>query len=78
MAQMLTDISLGLEGCYAVGRLKDQGMASPEMISIRFAFRVSFWITSKKRIIKRNSWKTNHPALKKGKEAKDGNLRIGL
>lgn len=34
MAQMLTDISLGLEGCYAAGRLKDDGKLNPTSISI--------------------------------------------
>lgn len=34
MADMLTDISLGLQGCVQVGRLKDQGRATPEMISL--------------------------------------------
>lgn len=33
-ADMLTEISLGLQGCIQVGRLKDQGMAAPEMISM--------------------------------------------
>ncbi|ELT94603.1 hypothetical protein CAPTEDRAFT_160039 [Capitella teleta] len=34
MADMLTEISLGLQGCVQVGRLKDAGKASPEMISL--------------------------------------------
>ena len=34
MADALTDISLGLQGCLQVGRLKDQGLAATEMISI--------------------------------------------
>lgn len=34
MADMLTEISLGLQACVQVGRLKDQGLATPEMISL--------------------------------------------
>jgi len=34
MADMLTEISLGLQSCVQVGRLKDQGRATPEMISL--------------------------------------------
>jgi len=34
LADMATDISLGLQGCLQVGRLKDSGEASPEMISM--------------------------------------------
>nr|KAG5711786.1 hypothetical protein BaRGS_023550 [Batillaria attramentaria] len=34
MADMLTEISLGLQSCVQVGRLKDQGKATPEMISM--------------------------------------------
>lgn len=34
MADMVTEISLGLTTCLHVGRLKDKGMISPEMISI--------------------------------------------
>ncbi|XP_059179177.1 glutaryl-CoA dehydrogenase, mitochondrial-like [Physella acuta] len=34
MADMLTEISLGLFGCLQVGRLKDKGLATPEMISL--------------------------------------------
>ncbi|XP_074033552.1 glutaryl-CoA dehydrogenase, mitochondrial isoform X2 [Leptinotarsa decemlineata] len=34
MADMMTDISLGLMGCYQVGRLKDNKMHTPEMISL--------------------------------------------
>ncbi|CAL1530327.1 unnamed protein product [Lymnaea stagnalis] len=34
LADMLTEISLGLFGCLQVGRLKDQGLATPEMISL--------------------------------------------
>lgn len=33
-ADMLTEISMGLFGCLQVGRLKDEGLATPEMISI--------------------------------------------
>ena len=34
MADMLTEINLGLLGCLHVGRLKDRGILQPEMISI--------------------------------------------
>ncbi|KAK6188232.1 hypothetical protein SNE40_004458 [Patella caerulea] len=34
MADMLTEISLGLQSCIQVGRLKDEGKAAPEMISL--------------------------------------------
>lgn len=34
MADMLTEISIGLQACVQVGRLKDQGKATPEMISM--------------------------------------------
>ncbi|CAD5113571.1 DgyrCDS2735 [Dimorphilus gyrociliatus] len=34
LADMLTEISLGLQGCLRVGRLKDQGKAAPDMISL--------------------------------------------
>nr|CAD7437481.1 unnamed protein product [Timema bartmani] len=34
MADMITEISLGLQGCLHVGRLKDKNMATPEMISL--------------------------------------------
>jgi glutaryl-CoA dehydrogenase len=34
MAQMSTDIALGLQSCLRVGRLKDQGRVAPEMISM--------------------------------------------
>lgn len=34
MADALTEISLGLLGCLQVGRLKDEGKATPEMISL--------------------------------------------
>ncbi|KAK3852917.1 hypothetical protein Pcinc_040516 [Petrolisthes cinctipes] len=34
MADALTEISLGLQGCIHVGRLKDEGKATPEMISL--------------------------------------------
>eukprot|EP00731_Ephydatia_muelleri_P018104 Em0011g144a len=34
LADMLTEISIGLQACLQVGRLKDNGMAAPEMISI--------------------------------------------
>ena len=31
---MLTDISLGLQGCFCLGRMKDEGIASVEVTSI--------------------------------------------
>lgn len=34
MADALTEISVGLQGCIQVGRLKDEGRATPEMISL--------------------------------------------
>jgi len=34
MADAMTEISLGLQGCLQVGRLKDAGQATPEMISL--------------------------------------------
>ncbi|KAI8806265.1 glutaryl-CoA dehydrogenase, mitochondrial isoform a precursor [Cladochytrium replicatum] len=34
MADALTEISIGLQGCLQVGRLKDEGKIAPEMISI--------------------------------------------
>mmetsp|Transcript_27868 Transcript_27868/g.54195 ORF Transcript_27868/g.54195 Transcript_27868/m.54195 type:complete len:416 (-) Transcript_27868:172-1419(-) len=34
LAQMATDISLGLQGCLQLGRLKDEGRLNPVMISI--------------------------------------------
>jgi glutaryl-CoA dehydrogenase len=34
MADALTEISIGLQSCLQVGRLKDEGLAAPEMISI--------------------------------------------
>jgi len=34
MADMLTEISLGLQSCIRVGRLKDEDKAAPEMISL--------------------------------------------
>ena len=34
LADMQTEIALGLEACLRVGRLKDQGLATPEMISL--------------------------------------------
>ncbi|XP_050537411.1 glutaryl-CoA dehydrogenase, mitochondrial [Daktulosphaira vitifoliae] len=34
LADMVTEISIGLAACLQVGRLKDQGLASPEMISL--------------------------------------------
>jgi glutaryl-CoA dehydrogenase len=34
MADALTEISIGLQACLHVGRLKDEGLAAPEMISI--------------------------------------------
>ncbi|XP_033116301.1 glutaryl-CoA dehydrogenase, mitochondrial-like [Anneissia japonica] len=34
LADMLTEISIGLQSCLQVGRLKDQGMIAPEMISM--------------------------------------------
>lgn len=33
-ADFSTDISLGLEGCLAVGRMIDEGICAPEMISM--------------------------------------------
>ncbi|XP_037068154.1 glutaryl-CoA dehydrogenase, mitochondrial-like [Pollicipes pollicipes] len=34
MADALTEISIGLQACLQVGRLKDRGLAAPEMISL--------------------------------------------
>ncbi len=34
LADMLTEISIGLQACLQVGRLKDKGLAKPEMISL--------------------------------------------
>eukprot|EP00794_Sanderia_malayensis_P008110 gene8110-8979_t len=34
MADMLTDINIGLHSCLQVGRLKEEGQLSPEMVSI--------------------------------------------
>ena len=34
LANMLTDISLGLQGCIRAGRLKEEGRLSPELISL--------------------------------------------
>lgn len=34
LADMLTEISIGLQSCLQVGRLKDEGKAPPEMISL--------------------------------------------
>lgn len=34
LADMITEISLGLQGCLQVGRLKDEGLVVPEMISL--------------------------------------------
>ncbi|XP_032517620.2 glutaryl-CoA dehydrogenase, mitochondrial [Danaus plexippus] len=34
MADMITEISLGFQGCLHVGRLKDEGLVAPEMISL--------------------------------------------
>jgi glutaryl-CoA dehydrogenase len=34
LADMLTDISLGLQGCLRLGRMKDEGSAAPEVTSI--------------------------------------------
>lgn len=34
MADMLTEISLGLQSCVQVGRLKEQGKLAPEMVSL--------------------------------------------
>ncbi|XP_013410858.1 glutaryl-CoA dehydrogenase, mitochondrial [Lingula anatina] len=34
LADMITEISLGLQSCVQVGRLKDDGKAAPEMISL--------------------------------------------
>ena len=31
---MLTEITLGLQACLRVGRLKDEGLDTPEMISL--------------------------------------------
>ncbi|RKP21083.1 hypothetical protein ROZALSC1DRAFT_27480, partial [Rozella allomycis CSF55] len=34
LADQITEISLGLQGCIQVGRLKDQGLWAPEMVSL--------------------------------------------
>src|SRR5690349_2526478 len=34
LADMLTEITLGLQGCLRLGRMKDEGLASPEITSI--------------------------------------------
>ncbi|HZR03970.1 MAG TPA: acyl-CoA dehydrogenase [Burkholderiales bacterium] len=34
LANMMTEISLGLQGCLRVGRLMDEGSATPEMVSL--------------------------------------------
>ena len=34
LADMITEISIGLQACIQVGRLKDKGLAAPEVISI--------------------------------------------
>ena len=34
LADMMTEIALGLQGCLRVGRLLDEGKAAPEMISL--------------------------------------------
>jgi glutaryl-CoA dehydrogenase len=34
LADMQTEITLGLQGCLRLGRLKDEGRATPEMISL--------------------------------------------
>lgn len=34
LADMQTDIAIGLQSCLRVGRLKDEGLATPEMISL--------------------------------------------
>ncbi|XP_015126259.1 glutaryl-CoA dehydrogenase, mitochondrial isoform X2 [Diachasma alloeum] len=34
LADMMTEIAIGLQGCLRVGRLKDEGKATPEMISM--------------------------------------------
>jgi glutaryl-CoA dehydrogenase len=34
MADALSEIAIGLQACIQVGRLKDQGLAAPEMISM--------------------------------------------
>jgi glutaryl-CoA dehydrogenase len=34
LADMMTEITLGLQGCLRLGRMKDQGIASPEITSI--------------------------------------------
>jgi glutaryl-CoA dehydrogenase len=34
LADMMTEITLGLQGCLRLGRMKDEGIASPEITSI--------------------------------------------
>lgn len=34
LSEMLIDITLSLNGCYTLGRMKDEGLATPEMTSI--------------------------------------------
>jgi glutaryl-CoA dehydrogenase len=34
LADMVTEISIGLQACLQVGRLKDEGRVTPEMISL--------------------------------------------
>src|SRR5579864_5199161 len=34
LADMMTEITLGLHACLRLGRLKDEGRATPEMVSI--------------------------------------------
>ncbi len=34
LADMMTEIALGLQGCLRLGRMKDQGIAAPEITSI--------------------------------------------
>ena len=34
LADMLTEIALGLQGCLRLGRMKDEGIACPEITSI--------------------------------------------
>ena len=34
LADMMTEITLGLQGCLRLGRMKDEGLAAPEITSI--------------------------------------------
>jgi len=34
LADMMTEITLGLQGCLRLGRMKDEGIAAPEITSI--------------------------------------------